>query len=147
MGLLSGDFREPGRLSYRCISNRTKLQPDQFQRGLDRLAVLPAGIVHRAAQQVHDAHPDLRLREHRVDRVREAFRPSTTVIRMSLTPRFLSPLTTRIQNFAPSVYSIQVPSTSLRRSGVTPIARYTVVLCTDPLSRILTRSAATKTIA
>jgi hypothetical protein len=40
-----------------------------------------------------------------------------------------------------------VPSTSLRPSGVTPIARYTVVLCTDPLSRILTRSAATKTIA
>jgi hypothetical protein len=73
--------------------------------------------------------------------------PSTTAIRTSLTPRFFGSVITRIQNFAPSVCSIQMPSTSLRPSAVTPIARYTAVLRTVPSSRILTRRASKKTIA
>jgi len=96
---------------------------------------------------MHDASLDLRLGEDRVDGVRQPLRPSTTPIRMSLTPRFLSSLITRSQNFAPSVCSIQMPSTSLRPSAVTPIARYTALLRTVPSSRIFTRRASKKTIA
>ncbi len=68
-------------------------------------------------------------------------------MRMSLTPRFFSSDMTRIQNFAPSVCSIQIPSTSLRPSDVTPIARYTALLRTVPSSRILTRRASKNTSA
>jgi hypothetical protein len=50
-------------------------------------------------------------------------RPSTTAIRMSATPRFLSSVMTRSQNFAPLVCSIQMPSTSFLPSGSTPTAR------------------------
>ena len=41
------------------------------------------------------------------------FRPSTTAIRMSWAPRVLSSLTTRSQNLAPSVCSIQMPKNLL----------------------------------
>src|SRR3954468_14844921 len=37
------------------------------------------------------------------------FRPSTTAMRMSPTPRFLSSFMTRSQNLAPSVFSIHRP--------------------------------------
>ena len=50
------------------------------------------------------------------------FRPSTTAIRMSSTPRFLSSFITRNQNLAPSEVSIQRPRMSLVPSGVTPSA-------------------------
>lgn len=42
------------------------------------------------------------------------FRPSTTAIRMPAMPRFLSSFCTLSQNLAPSVCSIQMPSTLLR---------------------------------
>ena len=50
-------------------------------------------------------------------------RPSTTAMRMSPTPRLRSSLNTLSQNLAPSVYSIQMPSTSRVPSGRTPRAR------------------------
>ena len=43
-----------------------------LERQGDRFTVLPAGIVHRVAEQMHDAGLDLRVREHRADGVREA---------------------------------------------------------------------------
>ena len=52
----------------------------------------------------------------------KSFRPSTTAIRMSPTPRFLSSFITLSQNFAPSVFSIHKPSTSLVPSAATPSA-------------------------
>jgi hypothetical protein len=50
------------------------------------------------------------------------FRPSTTAIRMSATPRFFSSFMTRSQNLAPSVCSIQIPRISLVPSGWIPSA-------------------------
>src|SRR6202008_3504203 len=44
--------------------------------------------------------------------------PSTTAMRMSLTPRALSSLTTLSQNLAPSVCSIHSPRTSFSPSGL-----------------------------
>ena len=46
------------------------------------------------------------------------FSPSTTAIKISAMPRFFSSIITRIQNFAPSVCSIQMPRTSLVLSGL-----------------------------
>src|SRR5271168_5133007 len=45
------------------------------------------------------------------------FRPSTTAIRMSPTPRVFSSFMTRSQNLAPSVCSIQMPRILLRAVG------------------------------
>ena len=42
---------------------------------------------------------------------------------------------------------VRLPSTSLRPSGVTPIAKYTALLRTVPSSRIFTRSASKNTNA
>ncbi len=72
-------------------------------------------------------------------------RPSTTAIRMSPQPRVFRSLNTLSQNLAPSVCSIQMPSTSRLPSGSTPSARYTALLRTTASSRILTRSASKKT--
>src|SRR6476661_2867194 len=47
-------------------------------------------------------------------------RPSTTAIRMSSTPRFLSSFMTRSQNLAPSFCSSQSPRISLVPSALTP---------------------------
>ena len=71
-------------------------------------------------------------------------RPSTTAIRISATPRAFRSLNTLSQNLAPSVCSIQIPSTSRVPSGRTPRARYTALLRTTASSRILTRRASKK---
>src|SRR5829696_9208615 len=73
------------------------------------------------------------------------FRPSTTAMRMSPTPRFLSSFMTRSQNLAPSVFSIHRPRMSLVPSAWTPRAMSTALLRTMPSSRILTRMASKKT--
>ena len=62
------------------------------------------------------------LRELRGDRLRKPLKPSTTAIRMSLTPRAFSSLTTLSQNLAPCTCSIQRPST-LFSSGKTGLDR------------------------
>src|SRR3954469_13811009 len=54
------------------------------------------------------------------------FRPSTTAISTSSTPRFLSSVMTRSQNLAPSVCSIQSPRISLVPSARTPSATWLV---------------------
>ncbi len=69
------------------------------------------------------------------------FSPSTTAIRMSLSPRVLSLFITRSQNFAPSVCSTNGPTTSFWSEQRIPVARYTALLRTSPSSRIFTRSA------
>src|SRR3954463_12384594 len=69
------------------------------------------------------------------------FRPSTTAISTSSTPRFLSSVMTRSQNLAPSVCSIHSPRISLVPSARTPSATWTALLRTRASSRILTRSA------
>jgi len=51
------------------------------------------------------------------------FRPSTTAIRMSSTPRAFSSFITLSQNLAPSVVSIQSPRMSFVPSAATPSAR------------------------
>ena len=51
------------------------------------------------------------------------FSPSVTAIRMSWQPRVLRSLKTFIQNFAPSVCSIQSPRMSRLPSGRTASAR------------------------
>src|SRR5690606_21933423 len=61
------------------------------------------------------------------------FKPSTTAIRMSWQPRFLSSLKTLSQNFEPSVCSIHSPSTS--RS---PLAVSAGVILTHPVGVNLT---------
>ena len=71
--------------------------------------------------------------------------PSVTAIRMSCTPRAFSSLKTRIQNFAPSVFSIQIPRISRVPSRITPRARYTALLRTTASSRIFTRRASKNT--
>src|SRR5207237_7606403 len=48
------------------------------------------------------------------------FSPSTQAIKMSVTPRFLSSVTTCSQNLAPSVCAIHNPKTSFKPSIVTP---------------------------
>src|ERR1700730_16853916 len=48
------------------------------------------------------------------------FRPSTTAMRMSPTPRFFSSFMTRSQNLAPSEVSIHRPRKSFAPSGLTP---------------------------
>src|SRR5215203_4729726 len=58
------------------------------------------------------------------------FRPSTTAISTSSTPRFLSSLMTRSQNLAPSVCSIHSPRISLVPSARTPSATWTAFLAT-----------------
>src|SRR6516165_10451089 len=63
--------------------------------------------------------------------------PSTTAMRMSLTPRALSSLTTLSQNLAPSVCSIHSPRTSFSPSGLSASATYTTLFLTRPSSRIL----------
>jgi len=62
-----------------------------------------------------------------------------------VTPRVLRSLNTFIQNFAPSVFSIQSPRMSRVPSGSTPKARYTALLRTTPSSRIFTRRASKNT--
>src|SRR4051812_20786028 len=56
------------------------------------------------------------------------FRPSTTAISTSSTPRFLSSVMTRSQNLAPSVCSIHSPRISLVPSARTPSATWTALL-------------------
>ena len=73
------------------------------------------------------------------------FRPSTTAIRMSSTPRFRSSFMTRSQNLAPSFCSSHRPKTSLVPSARTPRAMWTALFLTSPSSRTLTRSASKKT--
>src|SRR3954466_1802094 len=68
------------------------------------------------------------------------FRPSTTAISTSSTPRFLSSVMTRSQNLAPSVCSIHSPRISLVPSARTPSATWTALLRTRASSRIFTRS-------
>ena len=59
-----------------------------------------------------------RLRENRIDPLQgKPFRPSTTAIRMSWTPRIFSSLHHAQPNWRPSVRSIQMPSISLVPSG------------------------------
>src|SRR6266403_3342209 len=48
------------------------------------------------------------------------FSPSTQAMKMSVTPRFFSSVTTCSQNLAPSVCAIHNPRTSLNPSIVTP---------------------------
>ena len=60
-------------------------------------------------------------------------------------PRFLSSFMTLSQNLAPSVCSIQMPSTSFVPSGWMPSAMYTALLRTKPSSRIFTRIASKNT--
>src|SRR5215211_3641842 len=61
------------------------------------------------------------------------FRPSTTAISTSSTPRLLSSVMTRSQNFAPSVCSIHSPRISLVPSARTPSATWTALLRTKGL--------------
>ncbi len=73
------------------------------------------------------------------------FRPSTTAIRMSAIPRFLSSFITRSENFAPSTCSIQSPRLPLAPEGRMPNAIYTALLRTKSSLRILTPMASKKT--
>ena len=56
--------------------------------------------------------------------------PSQQAIRTSRTPRFDSSAQTQAQNFAPSVFCTQIPSTCFTPSTVTPIARCAALLRT-----------------
>ena len=60
-------------------------------------------------------------------------------------PWFLSSFMTLSQNFAPSVCSIQMSSTSFVPSGRMPSAMYTALFRTNPSSPIFTRIASKKT--
>jgi hypothetical protein len=60
----------------------------------------------RMADQMNDASLNDRAGKTASIASRKPFRPSTTAIRMSPTPRFLSTFITLSQNFAPSVFSI-----------------------------------------
>src|SRR5260363_138541 len=62
-------------------------------------------------------------------------------MRISLKPRLRNSLKTFSQNLAPSVCSIQSPSTSEQSSAQMPNARDTALCFTRPSSRILSRSA------
>src|ERR1700730_5943868 len=73
------------------------------------------------------------------------FRPSITATRISFSPRWLSSFMTPNQNFAPSFWSIQIPSTSLVLSRWMHKARYTALFLTVPSSRIFTLKASKNT--
>jgi len=96
---------------------------DGLERRGNRLAILPAGVLHGITQQVHDAGLHPRLREYRVDRVGEALEAVDYGNQHVADAADFSSVMTRIQNLAPSVCSIQIPSTSLRPAGVTLMAR------------------------
>ena len=97
------------------------------------------------ADQVHDAGLQRRGRKYRLQRLGNPLEAIGTAIRISATPRLRRSLKTFIQKRAPSVFSIQRPSASRLPSGRMPSARYTALLRTTPLSRILTRSASKNT--
>src|SRR5260364_224712 len=67
--------------------------------------------------------------------------PSTTAMRISLKPRLRNSLKTFSQYLAPSVCSIQSPSTSEQSSAQRPNARDTALCFTRPSPRILSQSA------
>jgi len=96
----------------------------------ERLALLPGSELHRVADQMDDAGRHHTVREGGGDRLGEAlpFRPSTTAISTSLTPRALRSFMTLSQNLAPSGCSSHRPSTSFSPSQLMPMARYTVLL-------------------
>lgn len=56
--------------------------------------------------QVHDAGLDIAWGKTALIASGKPFKPSTTAIRTSSTPRFFSSFITRSQNLAPSVFSI-----------------------------------------
>src|SRR5450755_1810527 len=113
----------------------------------DRFAILPGAKIQGITNQVHDAGLNLRLGKYRVDCLRKSLQaiddgdqnivhPAVFDLRHHPQPKFrafrlLDPM----------------PSTSLRPSGVTPIAKYTALLRTVPSSRIFTRSASRNTSA
>src|SRR5215217_6334188 len=70
---------------------------DRPQFAGDRLAVLPGGELHGMADQMHDAGLHHGVWKDGVDRLRKARSPSTTAMRISSMPRFLSSFITRSQ--------------------------------------------------
>src|SRR5216683_7434670 len=67
--------------------------------------------------------------------------PSTQAMKMSLTPRLWSSVSTCSQNFAPSLAEVHSPRTSFWPSSVMPMATYTARFSTRPSMRIFTTSA------
>src|ERR1051326_6758419 len=67
--------------------------------------------------------------------------PSTHAMKISLTPRFCSSVSTASQNLAPSFCESHIPSSSLFPLSVTPSAKYTALLLTRWFSLTLTRQA------
>ena len=79
----------------------------------------------------HDIQLDRRLGKDGLDGVGEPFSPSTQAMKTSCTPRLNSSVTTCHQNWAPSLWASQRPSTSFSPSIVMPMARFLLVVTPD----------------
>lgn len=90
---------------------------DRAERGREALAIARTGEVEAVANQMDDARLQRRQRKHRGQGLAHLLRPSMTALRMSWQPRTLRSMKTLIQNFAPTVCSIQIPSQALSFPG------------------------------
>jgi hypothetical protein len=100
----------------------TALTEAGFEAVLLRDAACEGGELHGMAYQMHDAGLHHGDGKDGVDRLRKALQPSTTAMRISPMPRFLSSFMTRSQNLAPSEVAIQRPRISFVPSAMTPSA-------------------------
>src|ERR1700722_20291989 len=91
---------------------------DRLDRRQDRLAVLPGNERRAVPDQMQMHVCTTACGNTDVIASGKPLSPSTTAMRMSLTPRALSSLTTFSQNLAPSVCSIHGPRTSFSPSAL-----------------------------
>ena len=91
---------------------------DPLEHRCHGLAVLVAGEAHGVAQQVHDTGLTWAWGKTASMAWGKPFRPSTTVIKMSCTPRLSRSFGTLAQNLAPSLAWNHSPRTSRGGRGI-----------------------------